>query len=402
MTDGTGRARRLTPPGIHHFFGYYDLPAADAAGRHLVHRVGFRDRFPRPGDAAVLGWTPLPADGAGRDGCAPIHEFGETTAWNFQQGSMLQWLPEPDTCLYNIFEEGRFAACAHNLRTGRRQRLPMAVANVARDGTRALCINMARLYAFRPGYGYEECPDPFAAENAPEADGVFLMDLSTGTVRQILSLAEIAAHLEQAGEPVAGKKLLINHITFNPSASRFLFLLRSFPGRPGSPWATWLLTADATGGGLRLHPVWGMASHYHWRDDDGMLFWANTAAAGEAQLILISDQTGERRPVDRVFFRADGHCSHHPSLDWILYDSYPDASTPDHRRALQLYDVRRSRGLTLGHFRSEQLPPGAGDLRCDLHPRWMPDGRSITFDSIHEGYRAAYWMDLRGMGVERS
>ncbi|OPZ26597.1 MAG: hypothetical protein BWZ02_01953 [Lentisphaerae bacterium ADurb.BinA184] len=393
--DVTIPVRRISPPDGQYFFGYYDLPAADTAGRHLAHRVRFRDRFPTPDDMAVLGWLPLPARGGGPDGECPFHAFAETRAWNFQQGAMLQWLPSsPDTCLYNTFDGGTFGACIHNVRTGARRRLPLPVANISSDGTAALCINMARLYAFRPGYGYEEAPDPFADVAAPADDGVFRMDLATGGTRRILSLAEAADFLGQCGEAVAGRKVLINHITFNPSASRYLFLLRTFPNPPGAAWATFLLTADAAGGGLRHHPVQGAASHYHWRDDDGMLFWAWATAADGQQLVLISDRTDERRVLDRSFFRSDGHCSYSGDRRWLLYDSYPDGSTPDRLRALQVYSLDRGAGFTLGRFRSEALSAATVDLRCDLHPRWMPDGRSITFDSIHEGFRGVYWADL--------
>lgn len=55
--------RRLSPGHGHYFFGYYDIPAADAAGRHLAHRVAFRDRLPAPGDTAQLGWLPFAQDG---------------------------------------------------------------------------------------------------------------------------------------------------------------------------------------------------------------------------------------------------------------------------------------------------------------------------------------------------
>jgi hypothetical protein len=389
--------RRLSPAREHFFFGYYDVPAADAAGRHLCHCVAFRDRLPVPGDRAILGWLPLPDSAAAReDGADTFRAFAETEAWNFQQGSMLQWLASPpNTCIYNLFEEGRWGSCLHDICAGVRRRLPLPVANVARDGRKALCINMARLYDFRPGYGYEEIADPWKDVAAPEDDGVFLMDLATGAARLILSLAEAVRLLEKAGENIGGHKVVINHITFNPSATRFLFLLRTFPEKEGAAWQTWLLTAGAEGGDVRVHPVGGLASHYHWRDDDGMLFYARGAPGERPELVLISDATGSRTFLDRDFFRSDGHCSYSPDRRWLLYDGYPDRSTPDRLRSLQLYDLERRRGITLGRFRSEDSGQRLVDLRCDLHPRWMPDGLSLSFDSIHEGYRGLYAADLR-------
>ncbi len=387
--------RRISPKGDHTFFGYYDIPAADAAGRHLCQRVKFCDRLPTPSDMALIGWLDLPTGSQAADGEPLFHEFAQTGAWNFQQGSMLQWLPTmPDTCLYNIAENGQLGSCIHNVRTDARRRLPLPVANVARDGTKALCINMARVYDFRPGYGYEEAPDPFAGVAVPDKDGVFLLDLTTGKSRLILSLTDMVSFLEKHGETTGGRKVVINHITFNPSASRFLILLRTFPKAPGDPCITYLLTADATGGNLRHHPVSGMASHYHWRDDDGMLFYANAATEPKPDLVLISDRTSARTIFDPSFFLKDGHCSYSPDKRWILYDSYPDTSTPDWLRKLQVYSVDRNEGINLGRFRTEPFTRETMDLRCDLHPRWMQGGRAITFDSNHEGFRGVYWADL--------
>ncbi len=132
ILDLAAPVRRLTPGRGHYFFGYYDVPAADAQGRHLCHEVAFRDRFPTPEDVARIGLV------TAGEGEPEFEAFAETRAWNFQQGSMLQWLAtEPDTCLYNVFEDGRFGACVHNVRTGARRMLPLAVANVSRDGSKA-------------------------------------------------------------------------------------------------------------------------------------------------------------------------------------------------------------------------------------------------------------------------
>ena len=37
---------------------------------------------------------------------------------------------------------------------------------------------------------------------------------------------------------------------------------------------------------------------------------------------------------------------------------------------------------------------GSGDWRCDLHARWRPDGRQLGFNSVHEGTRQIYVIDL--------
>jgi len=401
--DLSASVERLSPAGKHFFFGYYDLPAADAQGRHLGLEVPFRDRFPSPENAAVLGWLPLPSspfaaereDAFVADSEALWHPFSETFAWNFQQSCMLQWLPTPHECLYNIFDESGFGSVIHNVASGERRRLPLPVANVSTDGTKALCVNMARIYDFRPGYGYEEMPDPFAQVAAPHDDGVFLMDLATGAHRFILSLEQAVEFLAAKGEEdIIGQKVVINHITFNPSARRFLFLLRNFP-ESGSRWQTWLLTANGEGEEMRAHRCYGMASHYHWRDDSTILIYMNISPT-QAHLVLLNDETGEAEPLDPQFFTFDGHCSFSPDRQWLLYDSYArlEEKTGEYFRTLYVYSLKQREGIVLGRFRSEALPWERIDLRCDLHPRWMPDGKSISFDSIHEGFRGIYWMDL--------
>ena len=160
---------------------------------------------------------------------------------------------------------------------------------------------------------------------------------------------------------------------------------------------TWLVTADTAGGGLRHHNAFGIASHYHWRNDREMLFYMRPAPAARLELLTVADDTDERVLLDTDYFLSDGHCSYSPDGEWLLYDSYPDGSTDDYLRSLYLYSLARGEGITLGRFRSETYQPDTVDLRCDLHPRWMPDGKSISFDSIHEGFRGVYWMDLRGI-----
>ncbi|MBE6590023.1 MAG: hypothetical protein E7643_07570, partial [Ruminococcaceae bacterium] len=74
----------ITPDdGAHYFFAYYDMRATGVRGRHLCHRVQFDDHLPTENDICEVGYL--------EDGV--FYKIGETTAWNFQQGAMLQYHP---------------------------------------------------------------------------------------------------------------------------------------------------------------------------------------------------------------------------------------------------------------------------------------------------------------------
>ncbi len=69
---------RISDPDTQMFFGYYDLPAVDAAtGRHLANRVAFRDRLPTATDEAELGMVTLGGDG----GFKPFLTANEFRQW---------------------------------------------------------------------------------------------------------------------------------------------------------------------------------------------------------------------------------------------------------------------------------------------------------------------------------
>lgn len=377
VTDLRLPIHRLTPAGEHFFFGYYDNPAWDAREQHhLCQRVGFWDRLPTAEDIATLGMIRLEDN--------TFIPLAETDAWNFQQGAMLQWHPAApgDEVIFNRFVDGRFAGVIKNVHTGAERVLSQPVANVDPTGHHALGVNFSRMFDFRPGYGYANLADPFADVRAPEDDGVYLIDLATGESRLLVSLAAIARR-----HPVetAERKVMVNHLTFNTDGTRCILLARVFPDAAHEWWATALITADLTGKLYTLRD-YGYASHYHWRDPEHLLIYSD--AGGPWELYLLKDGTQQAEAIDPTFFTGDGHCSYSPDRKWLLYDSYPI----DGYRYLYIYNLETRHGITLGGFYSD--PQIDGDIRCDLHPRWSRTGTAISFDSIHEGYRGVYWMDV--------
>lgn len=373
-----GEVRTVTPWEGHSFFGYYEKSPWNAAGtRLLAQRAGFMDRPPGPEDEVELGYVDL-AKGGG------WVSLGRTRAWNWQQGCMLQWLGESETVIYNDRENGKAVSRKVNLDTGERCTLDRPVYAVAPDGTWAVSLNFARLHHQRPGYGYAGIEDAWRAVEAPDDDGVWRVDLASGESRLLCSVGEASRIGRTAA--FAGKTHRFNHAQISRDGSRFAFLHR-YKTPDEEVGTTRLFTMNGDGTGLRLMPGDGLVSHYDWRDGSSLLAW--TKREGEAAAFYFFElKDGSMRALDREAMWCDGHCSFSPDGRWILNDTYPDK---EHHRTLYLYRFPDGPRVDLGRFLS---PPMAWQIRCDLHPRWSRDGRSVCLDSIHEGVRKVYIMDV--------
>ena len=194
----------ITPDdGYHYFFGYYDMRATGKNGKHLAHRVAFMDRLPTADDIAELGYLEN----------GKFVKFAETTAWNFQQGAMLQYHPFlENTVYYNVCENGQFRGVTHNFVTGEKKYADRATACVSPDGKWGLSINFGRVFSFRAGYGYAGFIDENANVNAPANDGVYLVNMESGKSKLLISYSDL---LPKSGY-LAEDKIVVNHLTFNP------------------------------------------------------------------------------------------------------------------------------------------------------------------------------------------
>jgi len=316
-----------------------------------------------------------------------------TGAWNFQQGSMLQWNPAfpEEEIIYNSISEGDYVATIMNIKNGKKRFLDRPIANVSPKGDFALSINFSRLYDFRPGYGYADLGDPYYYQNHSNKDGIFLTDLSTGKSKLIISLQEI---WDFSGKAFGcrDEKLVINHITFNTDGSRFLFLVRNFP-EMGKKHRTAIITANTDGSDMFLLSDYGVQSHYHWIDTTRVVFYSDgkelACSRGFGNNYILIDKTYDGHIMADGFFDIDNHMSFSPDRKSMLTDTYPDENS---MQTLRLYDVDKNYCANLGNFYS--MPRDIIDLRCDLHPRWSQNGDMISFDSTHEGVRGIYLIDM--------
>ncbi|MFO0961024.1 MAG: hypothetical protein U0800_26885 [Isosphaeraceae bacterium] len=390
--DDLPPARAVTKGPRHHWFGYYDKLEFDPAGRYLLGmEVDFEHRSPRPDDSIAVGLVDL------RDGDRWT-ELGRTTAWNWQQGCMLQWLPGSETeVLWNDRDGDRFVARILDVTTGGSRTIPAPIYAISPDATWAVAPDFRRLHDTRPGYGYAGIPDPNARIDAPDDAGIWRTDLASGKVERILTFRQVAElpydGLIAEGPKPADSKHWFNHLLVSPDGSRFVFLHR-WKTPEAKTWLTRMITCKPDGTDLYVLNPSGMTSHFIWRDPTHILAWALHPSRGP-KFCVFEDKTRNIEVVGPDAMTQDGHCTYLPGHGdrWIVNDTYPDAGRLQHP---YLFDTKTGRRHPLGHFAS---PPGYnGEWRVDTHPRSSPDGRLVAIDSPHGGDgRQLYVIDVSGI-----
>ena len=353
-----------------YFFGYYDLQPYSTDGNfHLAHRAEFADRRPRANDACEVGFIELKSK--------RFMPLGKTYAWNFQQGALLNWNGD-DGIIYNDRRDGAFCTVMKNVKTGAEKIIPRPLACIDSSRKKGLSVNFSRIYDFRAGYGYAGIPDKYADTNAPDGDGIFLVDLQSGEEKLIISYDGIKRRFPLP--PFTDCKLVVNHITFNPSGTRFFFLLRNFP-KDGGKWGTMLVTSDLQGN-MRNLTDFRVVSHYDFKDDDTIMAVSDFDGSWDVYFIKDDDETTHERIKSSVFTGQDVHCLYSPDRKYISGDGYPDA---DNLRTLYLYDAETHKTEILTKQYSRDY--GDLDIRCDLHARWNRKGDRLSLDTTHNGRR---------------
>lgn len=355
-----------------YFFGYYDKsPWSPDMQRILIHQI--------TKERAKVAFV--------EHGRGSVATLGMTEAWNHQQGSMTQWVPGSGgtQVIHNDLQQGSLISRVVDLGGREITRLPLPIQVVHPGGREALSLNYKRLLLLRPEYGYMPLARNFSADQALDQDGVWRVSIESGECELLFSLEDL---INQYPRPeMDGSSHKVNHFLYSPSGDRFVFMHR-WLGPKGK--FSRLYVANADGTELRLLLDDRMVSHYNWRDDDHLLAWARTAEHGD-RYYLIDVRTGERKIVAEGILDVygDGHPSYSPDRDWIATDTYPNRAR---QRILLLYHVSTGECIPLGRFFAPWRFDGV--VRCDLHPRWSPDGKLISIDSAHEGLRKSYVIDV--------
>jgi hypothetical protein len=362
--------RTITSGPKFHWFGYYDKLEFDPTNRYVLGmEVDFEHRAPTPDDTIRVGMVDL------HDNDRWI-ELGRSSAWCWQQGRMLQWLPQSEsTVVWNDRDGDHYCCRILDIKTGKSRTIPNPIYALSPDGKSAVSLDFSRLNDVRPGYGYVGIPDPRADELAPQESGLYRVDLESGSQQMILSLADVAAMGNKMPSMVDAKHKF-NHLLFNPDGSRFIFLHR-WKGPNGRQ--TRMFTATPEGKNVRIVDDNGLTSHFVWRDNRHILAYSNQRTHGTRFYVFEDGGTRKIEVVGDNVMTSDGHCTYLPNRDWILNDTYPQGGF----QQVYLYNVSSGRQIALGRFRAPEAY--TGEWRCDTHPRHSRDGRLVVIDVPADG-----------------
>ncbi|MBN1877851.1 MAG: hypothetical protein JXA33_26760 [Anaerolineae bacterium] len=404
MIDSSFPWVNLTPEAGNYTFGYYDRCAWDAGNQyHLALHIPQQTRLPAPGELAGVGYVTR------EERC--FHKIGETSAWCHQQGAMTLWLRHrPHTFIYNDFVEDGSAwkpiARIYSLDKGDVGHYDVPIYAISSDGRWGATLNFGRIP--RRGYSYALAPLP-AEHSVPDLDndGLFIVDMHTKETRLIASYRQLIARhpfsydlVRDNGEYVY---MWLNHTIFNCDAGRVMVLFRYSPAidQP-KPWRTFMYTMRLDGSDLRCSLsdlYWrGAISHQIWGRTPGeILVDANWGSHEHGSEYIVFDETHYPFQAQRISrgMGPAGHLNFSPDGEWLVADTYPDR---EGIQRLALVDVSTGDWVELGRFR-HQTPGAVGDIRCDLHPRWSADGTLLTVDTIHEGERKIYLLDMENASV---
>ena len=379
---------RLTDGPGYHWFGYYDKLEFDPSDNFVLGmETPFEGRSPSADDVIKVGMVDTGDDNR-------WIELGETRAWCWQQGCMLQWVPgKGREIMWNDREEDRFVCRLMNVDTGGKRTIESPVYSVSPDGEWGVTPDFGRIWDLRPGYGYAGVPDNRADQKVPDDTGIWRVEMATGKRSLVMSYAE-AAGIPWPGGDISKARHYFNHLLISPNGSRFEFLHRWIMPN-GSTWTTRMFTCKPDGSDLRIVADSGYASHFIWRDSEHILVCCEDA--GEQNMCLINIFTREIEVIDSSDLpKTDGHFSYLPyrNNEWILTDG---GSNPGSDRMLDLvlYHIPTGRVEKLGSFhRPEDYN---GEFRVDLHPRISRDGNKVVIDSAHENGRQLYMLDITGL-----
>jgi len=296
-----------------------------------------------------------------------------TKAWNWQQGSQVQWLNN-EQFIYNDFIEGACRAIIFNLNKREKRILEHPIAAIDKINDRYASICFKTFGEAMDGYGYG-----FEANNARSTikQCSIMINGINDKVKKEISINDLDSQI--AYKSSNDKIDFISHCLFSPDGKKLLFLRRQ--ASKNQRLLSEMFYYDFVKSKVFRLPFDNMVSHFTWVNNDYLLAYANKES--EDGYYYVSLEDGTVKNVTENLYHSDGHPQATPDGKKIVFDTYPDRRRYQH---LFVWDKQADDKKKLGKFYSPLK--FKNDYRVDLHPRIRTDGKYICFDASYSGVRS--------------
>jgi hypothetical protein len=349
------------------FFGYYDRSPWNSSMTKLIYHS-----YLEPNQEAVdLKLFDLKSN--------KVKVIASSIAWNFQQGSMTQWVDD-ETIIFNDIKKNVLGSRVLNVRDLSEKFINYPMQCLRPDGKEFVSLNYKRLMRLRPDYGYSNEVVNFTNKMDYTEDGLWRIDISSGKADLFLSIDYLMKNCPTKEMLTSDNK--VNHVMYSHDGNKIIFMHR-WIGKDGK-WSR-LYVYDFDSKELKILLDDRMVSHYSWRNNREIITWARHK--GKDGYYLVNIQTGVVTILDSKFnVFGDGHPSVSPlNENLFISDSYPDKGRVRHLFIGNLNTKDKNKiGSFFSPWRFED------QRRCDLHPRWSLDGCNLSIDSAHNGRRNSY------------
>lgn len=396
------------------WFGYYNYDTLNYdQTKMLCNRADMDGCAIEKGMQIEVGYYEL-ADGS-------WHHIGNTDAFNWQQGAMLQWLPgkgNENKVIYNFSADNHFKSRIFDIATQEENVIDFPIYCVLPSGDKALALNYERSYWCR-AYHYQSVANPAYDVQVADDDGIFEVNLQNNTVRRIVRIQDVIAM--DAQPYFADAKHWLEHIMVSPDGSRFVFLHRF---TLGVGYATRICIADIDGSNLQVIAGWDKYdwSHFGWKgNDEFVIYTVESSKLVQAVATPVMAAAAPRKTIktrlisvakkcipasirararkryyqhyrreagsgfrlvgkyDMPALRIDGHPSFTNDCKYMVTDSYP---FEDGMRHLIIMNTETGKACVIAKLHAALWGTPAS---CDLHPKLCGNNAFVVVDTAYTG-----------------
>ena len=410
------------------WFGYYNYDVVSADGtKMLCNRVNFDARAITSDDSIELGYYDITS--------GEWHHIGNSNSFNWQQGAMLQWMPnDPSKVIYNTAIDNKFRSIIYDITDGSSRMIDYSTYCVTPDGKYSITLNYERSYWCR-AYHYQSIKNPEYDVQVAADDGIFKVNLSNNSVERIVDINDVISM--DSLEDFKNAKHWLEHIMINAAGDRIVFLHRySY----GNAYSTRMFICDINGNNLQIVSGWKENdwSHFGWKGNREFVIYSVKKNAFQANyaksvqkakskfslmsvvnwavhlpgLRIIKDKL---KPHERYYklyketkdgyvfvknyddklFSIDGHPSFTSDGKYMITDSYPDS---DGNQRLIIFNCETLKGVLVAKLAA---PLSGNPASCDLHPKLSFGGKYLAIDTAYTGKHRMMLFEINWDAVKK-